>query len=62
MLTEVRHIRIGYDDWEDINSLHVSITDLIGGEMQEVYRVKSNGTGDAEVIAPWLNLGYTGEN
>lgn len=62
VLTEVRHIRIGYDDWEDINSLYVSVTGLIDGEMQEVFRVKSNVDSYSEAIAPWFDLWYTGEN
>jgi len=60
-LTEVRHIKIAYEDWEDMNSLYTSVTDLIDGEMQEVFRVKGWADKDSDTIGPWFNLWYTGE-
>ena len=61
VLTEVRHIEIAYEDWEDINGLYASVTDLIDGEMQEVFRIRIDGAGDFDAVTPWVNLWYTGE-
>lgn len=60
-LTEVRHIRIAYEDWQDINSLYISVTDRIDGEMREVFRVKGCHDEDSDAIGPWFSLWYTGE-
>lgn len=55
-LTEVRHIKIDFEDWQDNNSLYASVTDLADGEMREVFRFEG---GDYEnAIEPWLHLWY----
>lgn len=55
-LTEVRHIKIAFEDIWDINSLYASVTDLADGEMQEVFRFEGGDYEDA--IEPWLHLWY----
>lgn len=61
VLTEVRHIKIDFEDMWDINSLYASVTDLVDGEMREVFRMKSGEEGCSDVIAPWFNLWYPEE-
>lgn len=61
VLTEVRHIKLAFEDWDDISSLYASVTDLIDGEMQEVFRIRSDGDGYSDAVTPWFNLWYTGE-
>lgn len=56
VLTEVRHIKIDFEDWRDNNSLYASVTDLTDGEMQEVFRFEGGDYMDA--IEPWFNLWY----
>ncbi|MDE7218487.1 MAG: hypothetical protein K2O45_02535 [Oscillospiraceae bacterium] len=59
VLTEVRHIKLDFEDWEDMNSHYVSVTDRINGEMQEVFRYEGNDWFD--IADRWSSLGYTGE-
>lgn len=61
VLTEVRHIEIGFEDGEDKNSLYALVTDRIDGELQEVFRVELDDDIYSEAVAPWFNLWYTGE-
>ncbi len=58
VLTEVRHIKIAFEDLWDINSIYASVTDRIEGEMREVSRFEGGSYGDA--IEPWFNLWYHG--
>lgn len=60
VLTEVRHIKLDYEDREDFNGHYVSVTDLIDGEMQEVFRYEGDYYFD--VVERWRSLGYMGEN
>ena len=60
MLTEVRHIKLDFEDREDYNSHYVSVTDLIDGEMQEVFRYEGDYYFD--IVERWRSLGYAGEN
>ena len=60
VLTEVRHIKLDFEDWEDYNNHYVSVTDLIDGEMQEVFRYEGDYYFD--IVERWRSLGYTGEN
>lgn len=59
VVTEVRHIKLGHEDWNEENSLYVSVTGLIDGEMREVFRFQGDGCFDA--VTPWFDLRYTGE-
>lgn len=59
-LAEVRHIKLDFEDWEGLDSHYISVTDLIDGGMQEVFRYK--GDGWFEIVDRWRNLWYTGEN
>lgn len=60
VLTEVRHIKLDFEDREDYKSHYVSVTDLIDGEMQEVFRYKGDYYFD--IVERWRSLGYAGEN
>ncbi len=60
VLTEVRHIKIDFEDARDNNSLYASVTDLTGGEMQEVFRYEGDYYFD--IVERWCSLGYAGED